>query len=164
MLDHIFTDYERLSSKPVNSTKDLIQGLGSPKVPFVDRDEHSSNQISILDMPNVESSQPCFNDPLITDRIRSNAKTPEPIVEIYSDSDDTSFDDFEKNIYNQISRRALIQSKLVGRKQACQMSSNDNELANFKVQFDFWSVSYISCQAVIVFCALDSPFFNANQF
>ena len=56
--------------------------------------------MSILDMPNLELRQPNLVQPLYDEMpIRTNVKTPEPIVEIYSDSDETcSFDDFEKNI------------------------------------------------------------------
>ena len=116
------------------SGKDLITGLVAPKASYASREEQSSSQMSILDMPNIESNQPRFIDPLMADRERRRTKTPEPIVEIYSDSDDTSFDDFEKNIYNQISRRALIQSRLVARKEAAgRASGHDDELSHLKV-------------------------------
>ena len=39
-------------------------------------------------------------------------KTPEPIIEMCSDSDDTSFEDFEKNIFNQISKRAMMANRM----------------------------------------------------
>ncbi|KAH7641189.1 hypothetical protein HUG17_4233 [Dermatophagoides farinae] len=63
--------------------------------------------------------------------------TPEPIVEMYSDSDDTYFDDFEKDIFNEISRRALIRNKIISRSRSAQqllpptrMMEDDNTTIN----------------------------------
>lgn len=90
--------------------------------------------MSILDMPNVENGQPRYFGSFMPDHTsRRNAKTPEPIVEIYSDSDDTSFDDFEKNMYNQISKRALIQNRLAARKEAARMSAMESDIDLLKV-------------------------------
>ena len=65
---------------------------------------------------------------------RQSYRSPEPIVEMYSDSDDdddvveddddneddTYFDNFEKDIFNEISRRALIRNKIITRSRSAQ--------------------------------------------
>ncbi|KAJ6223312.1 hypothetical protein RDWZM_001857 [Blomia tropicalis] len=92
--------------------------------------------MSILDMPNLELRQPNLVQPLYDEMpIRTNVKTPEPIVEIYSDSDETcSFDDFEKNIYNQISNRAMMKNKMMNRKQTSRTTNIDDELNQTKLR------------------------------
>nr|XP_027206169.1 probable WRKY transcription factor protein 1 [Dermatophagoides pteronyssinus]XP_027206170.1 probable WRKY transcription factor protein 1 [Dermatophagoides pteronyssinus] len=67
---------------------------------------------------------------------RQSYRSPEPIVEMYSDSDDdddvveddddddneddTYFDNFEKDIFNEISRRAMIRNKIITRSRSAQ--------------------------------------------
>lgn len=84
--------------------------------------------MSILDMPNVEGEQSHYFDPLLT---------AEPVVEMYDS--DTSFDaadqtNFEKNmefIYNQISRRALNQTRMMAQKDA----QLEKDLNHMRVNF-----------------------------
>lgn len=129
-------DWQLWPNLAVMPEKHLTQGLTASNGPVLSREKHSSSQMSILDMPNIETGQLRFPQ-FVPDesRLVNNAKTPEPIVEIYSDSEDTSFDDFEKNIYNQISRRALIKSRLVSGKHRdnTSIASADSGLDHCKV-------------------------------
>lgn len=76
--------------------------------------------VPILDLPNIETPTPnpyqqqstSTPMPVPSSSSRRSSRIANPIIEIYSDSDETSFDDFEKNIYNQISKRALIKNQM----------------------------------------------------
>lgn len=88
------------------------------KIPIVD--------LSVIEKPMIAKNRNTFH--VCSDRyneddddIYFNVTTPEPIVEIYSDSDDNesvNFENFEKNIFNEINKRATIRNRMSARTQA----------------------------------------------
>lgn len=91
--------------------------------------------MSILDMPNIEDDF-VYKPHEPTDLFREGyTKTPEPIVEIHSDSEDTNFEDFEKSIYNEISRRAMINNKILNRKIYDTKKTSFDDLDEFRVGY-----------------------------
>ena len=132
------TEFEPWQRQPFNTDNNLIDDLD--KSEYMTR-ENDVSQMSILDMPNIERDQFEYVEAVgENSRVRKSLTTPEPIIEIYSDSEDTSFDDFEKNIYNEISRRALIKNQLMSRKQKNQIiysdGVTDGELSHLKVHLN----------------------------
>lgn len=116
--------------------------------------------MSILDMPNIEESNTYkHNQP--TDIFReSYTKTPEPIVEIHSDSEDTNFEDFEKNIYNEISRRAIINNKILNSKIYDTMKTTSfDDLNEFRVSVELFNSHFTNLFTLF----LVEKFFYSNK-
>lgn len=127
------SDWQMPSTSQFNSEKPQDQEIVPPKSSPVSKEmsKQSSSQMSILDMPNEEGEQSHYFDPLLT----AGRASTEPVVEMYDS--DTSFDaadqtNFEKNmefIYNQISRRALNQNRMMAQKDV----PLEKELNQYKV-------------------------------
>lgn len=133
-MNYFNSDWQLPSTSGFNSDKkdqdgDAVHPKSSPV--SNEMPQQSNSQMSILDMPNVEGEQSHYFDPLLT----AGRASTEPVVEMYDS--DTSFDaseqtNFEKNmefIYNQISRRALNQSRMMAQKDA----QLEKELHHLKV-------------------------------